>query len=157
VVLVSTKNGVRCNTIIQSRHYRIDSLRALSNIPISGNSGSKEEILANFTTVAHGSERAVISHRDVQPGSTSTVPCSTATGRNRRRRGQIIEENCKGLPKSSQLIVRGRIQTMKSSFKGLLYGLAFASLLVHLLMVVNFQSWLDPFIGVGSSREQRGA
>ena len=52
-----------------------------------------------------------------------------------------------GVAESSQLIVRGRIQTMKSSFKGLLYGLAFASVLVYLLMVVSFQSWLDPFIG----------
>jgi multidrug efflux pump subunit AcrB len=144
---LNTKNGVSYNIITQSPQYRIDSLQTLSNIPISGNSGAKGEILANFATVERGSERAVISHRDVQPvldiyGSVQRRDLGGVAG----DVNTIIEENRKGLPKGSQLIVRGQIQTMNSSFKGLLYGLAFAIVLVYLLMVVNFQSWLDPFI-----------
>src|SRR5690606_25647883 len=59
---------------------------------------------------------------------------------------RIVEESMKDLPKGSRLIVRGQIETMLSSFQGLFFGLIFAIVLVYLLMVVNFQSWLDPFI-----------
>jgi len=58
----------------------------------------------------------------------------------------ILKTSQKELPRGSQIVVRGQIQTMKSSFLGLLTGLAFAIVLVYLLIVVNFQSWLDPFI-----------
>jgi len=59
---------------------------------------------------------------------------------------KIVDSSMKDLPKGSRLIVRGQIETMLSSFEGLFYGLIFAIVLVYLLMVVNFQSWLDPFI-----------
>jgi multidrug efflux pump subunit AcrB len=59
---------------------------------------------------------------------------------------KIVNESMKDLPKGSRLIVRGQVETMLSSFRGLLVGLIFAVVLVYLLMVVNFQSWLDPFI-----------
>jgi len=138
---------VSYNIITQSPQYRIDSLQALSNIPISGNGDAKGEILANFATIERGSERAVISHRDVQPvidiyGSVQRRDLGGVAD----DVNDILERSRAGLPKGAQLIVRGQIQTMNSSFTGLLYGLAFAIVLVYLLMVVNFQSWLDPFI-----------
>jgi len=59
---------------------------------------------------------------------------------------RIVDENRKFLPRGSQIVLRGQIQTMRSSFQGLLAGLVLAIVLVYLLIVVNFQSWLDPFI-----------
>ena len=89
----------------------------------------------------------IVSHYDVQPvidiyGSVQ----GRDLGGVARDIEPIIERNRKALPRGTQLIVRGQIQTMNSSFKGLLFGLIFSIFLVYLLIVVNFQSWLDPLI-----------
>ena len=90
---------------------------------------------------------AVVSHYDIQPlidiyGSVQ----GRDLGGVARDLNQIVQESQKDLPRGSQLIVRGQIQTMISSFEGLLGGLVFSIVLVYLLIVVNFQSWLDPLI-----------
>src|SRR6478735_12125065 len=125
----------------------MNSLQDISNIPINGTNGAKGEILANFATVARESERAIISHRDVQPvidiyGSVQGRDLGAIAD----DVNKIVDDARSKLPKGAQIIVRGQIETMNSSFKGLLFGLVFAIVLVYLLMVVNFQSWLDPFI-----------
>ena len=144
---LNPKNGVSYNIVTQTPQYQMDSLQALANIPINGSNGAKGEILANFATVTRESERAVISHRDVQPvldlyGSVQGRDLGSIAD----EVNKIVEESRGKLAKGAQIIVRGQIETMNSSFKGLLYGLVFAIVLVYLLMVVNFQSWLDPFI-----------
>jgi multidrug efflux pump subunit AcrB len=141
------KNGVSYQVITQAPQYKIDSLQALSNIPITGEGRAKSEILGSLATVSRGAERAVASHWNVQPvidiyGGVQSRDLGGVADEVKR----IVDDSLKNLPKGSRLAVRGQIETMQSSFTGLLAGLIFAVVLVYLLMVVNFQSWLDPFI-----------
>jgi multidrug efflux pump subunit AcrB len=144
---LNPKNGVSYNIITQTPQYNINSLQDLANIPIKGLTSSHSNVLGDLATVSRGAERAVISHWNVQPvidvyaGVQGRDLGGVADDVNR-----IVDASMKDLPKGSRLIVRGQIETMLSSFQGLLYGLLFAVALVYLLMVVNFQSWLDPFI-----------
>lgn len=144
---LNPRNGVNYQVITQSPQYAVDSMEALINIPVTGRDALKPEVLGNLATIDRGSERAVINHWNVQP----TLDLYAAT-QGRDLGGvaddvlRIVNAAEKDLPKGSRLIVRGQIETMLTSFNGLLYGLAFAIVLVYLLMVVNFQSWLDPFI-----------
>jgi multidrug efflux pump subunit AcrB len=142
------KNGVSYNVITQMPQYKIDSLQGLSNIPISkSDGGGKSEILGSLAAVTRGTERAVISHWNVQPvidiyGGVQGRDLGGVGDEVRK----IVDASMKDLPKGSRLIVRGQMDTMQSSFTGLLLGLIFAIALIYFLMVVNFQSWLDPFI-----------
>jgi len=143
---LNPKSGVTYNVITQAPQYRMDSLQALANIPLSGEN-ARPDILGSFAAVSRGVERAVISHWNVQPvidiyGGVQGRDLGGVADEVTR----IVEELTPELPKGSRLIVRGQMQTMLSSFNGLLWGLVFAIVLVYLLMVVNFQSWLDPFI-----------
>ena len=144
---LNPKNGVSYNIITQTPQYNVDSLQALANIPISGPNSTRSSILGDLATVSRGAERAVSSHWNVQPvldifGATQGRDLGGVADDVNR----IVDASMKDLPKGSRLIVRGQIETMLSSFQGLLYGLIFAIVMVYLLMVVNFQSWLDPFI-----------
>jgi multidrug efflux pump subunit AcrB len=143
---LNPKTGVSYSVITQAPPHRVDSLQAMANIPISGE-GNRSDILGNFASISRGVERAVISHWNVQP------VIDIYAGTQGRDLGgvadevlKIVADAQKDLPKGSRLIVRGQVETMLSSFTGLLWGLVFAIVLVYLLMVVNFQSWLDPFI-----------
>ncbi len=144
---LNPKNGVSYNIITQTPQREVDSLQALSNISLSGSADARPGILGDFASIGRGSERAVISHYNIQPVIDIFA---SAQGRDLGAVAtdvkRILDDNAKGLPKGSKLVVRGQIETMQSSFHGLLLGLIFAILLVYLLMVVNFQSWLDPFI-----------
>lgn len=144
---LNPKNGVNYSVITQTPQYSVDSIDALMNIPVTGQGSTQPETLGNLATVERTSERALISHWNVQP----TLDIYGATqGRDLGGVADevtaIVAESEKKLPKGSRLILRGQMETMTSSFSGLLIGLAFAIVLVYLLMVVNFQSWLDPFI-----------
>lgn len=144
---LNPKNGVNYSIITQTPQYAVNSLQALANIPITGQGAARPEVLGNLATFDRGSERAVISHWNVQPtldifGSTQSRDLGGVADDVMK----IVKDAEKDLPKGSRLIVRGQIETMLSSFTGLFIGLAFAIVLVYLLMVVNFQSWLDPFI-----------
>jgi multidrug efflux pump subunit AcrB len=144
---LNPKNGVTYNIITQTPQYQVNSLHALANIPVSTADASGRGILGDFAVVTRGAERAVSSHWNVQP-----VIDIFGAVQGRDLGGvaddvnAIVDGAMKDLPKGSRLIVRGQIETMLSSFQGLFFGLIFAILLVYLLMVVNFQSWLDPFI-----------
>jgi multidrug efflux pump subunit AcrB len=142
------KTGVTYNIATQMPQYRIDTLQDLENIPITGpNLNAPPAILASLASVSRGAEMGVVSHYNVQPvidiyGAVQ----GRDLGGVAREIAPIIARSKKDLPRGSQLIVRGQISTMQSSFSGLLWGLVFSILLVYLLIVVNFQSWLDPFI-----------
>ncbi|MFO1320930.1 MAG: efflux RND transporter permease subunit [Burkholderiales bacterium] len=144
---LNPKTGVNYQIITQMPPYKLDTLDALSNIPISGQGASRTEILGNVATVGRGAERAVITHWNVQP---TLDLYASVQGRDLGGVGdevmKVVKAAEKDLPKGARMVVRGQIETMESSFRGLLLGLAFAIVLVYLLMVVNFQSWLDPFI-----------
>ncbi len=141
------KTGVSYNIATQTPQYRTDSLQDIQNIPVTGPGTSQSQILASLATFRRGSEMAVVSHYDVQPvidiyGSVD----GRDLGGVARDIAPIIDRSEQNLPRGSQIIVRGQIETMNSSFSGLLVGTVFSILLVYLLIVVNFQSWLDPFI-----------
>src|SRR6266852_1685088 len=142
------KNGVEYNVAVQEPQYRVDSYQALQNTPIGGSTpGSRPQILGNLVTTSTIARPAEVSHYATQP---MINVYAAVDGRDLggvagevEKRVQAIE---KDLPKGSHIVIRGQVQTMKSSFTGLGFGLLGAIVLVYLLIVVNFQSWLDPFI-----------
>ncbi|MGH9712376.1 MAG: efflux RND transporter permease subunit [Candidatus Acidiferrales bacterium] len=142
------KTGVSYNIATQTPQYRVDTLQGLENIPVTGaNAAAPPEILASLASFSRGAEMGVVSHYNVQPvidifGAVQ----GRDLGGVAREIAPIIERSKKDLPRGSQIIVRGQIETMRTSFSGLLWGLAFSIVLVYLLIVINFQSWLDPFI-----------
>ena len=140
-------SGVSYTIATQTPQYRVNSLQDLKNIPISTDKVNTPEILAGLASFSRSGEMAVVSHYDIAPvldiyGSVEGRDLGAVA----RDMTPIIEQAEKTLPEGSQLMVRGQIQTMNASYTGLLIGLAFSILLVYLLIVVNFQSWMDPFI-----------
>jgi multidrug efflux pump subunit AcrB len=141
------RNGVNYNVVTQAPQYSVSSVGDLGNIPISGDARARPEILADVAYTSRGAGMALLSHYNIQRvidiyGSVQDRDLGgVAQDINR-----ILDRNRRSLPRGSLLIVRGQIETMRSSFAGLLGGLALAVVLVYLLIVVNFQSWLDPFI-----------
>ncbi len=143
---LNPRTGVSYSIIAQTPQYRVDSLQSLENIPIAAGTSS-QQILGNVADIRRTTQMAVVSHYDIQPvidifGSVQGRDLGGVASDVTR----IVKESEKELPRGTQLVVRGQIQTMRSSYVGLLNGLAFAIILVYLLIVVNFQSWLDPFI-----------
>jgi CzcA family heavy metal efflux pump len=141
------KNGVSYSIATQTPQYRIESLQDLQNIPVTGLTNAPPQILANLAYVNRTSEMAVVSHYNVQQvldifGSVQGRDLGAVSS----DISSIVKASQKQLPPGSDVIVRGQIQTMRSSFLGLLAGLIFSIILVYLLIVVNFQSWLDPFV-----------
>jgi multidrug efflux pump subunit AcrB len=117
-------------------------------MPITGPTPNvPPSLLASFASVQRGSGTAVVSHYNIQPaidifGAVQGRDLGGVSGDITR----ILDKTRNQLPRGSQVVLRGQAQTMRSSYIGLLAGLFFAVLLVYLLIVVNFQSWLDPFI-----------
>jgi multidrug efflux pump subunit AcrB len=142
------KNRVSYSIATQTPQYRLDTMQGLENIPITTGTGTaRPAILASLATINRGVGMAVVSHYDIRPvidiyGSVQGRDLGAVS----RDINRIVQANQNGLPRGSQVVVRGQIQTMQSSYVGLIGGLAFAIVLVYLLIVVNFQSWLDPFI-----------
>jgi CzcA family heavy metal efflux pump len=141
------KNGVSYNLVVQTPQYRVESLQDLQNTPITAASTSRPGILADVASIHRGNEMEAVSHFNIRRiveiyGAVQDRDLGSA-GRDINR---IVDADRKSLPRGSFVTIRGQIQTMRSSYIGLLGGLAFAIVLVYLLIVVNFQSWLDPFI-----------
>jgi multidrug efflux pump subunit AcrB len=141
------KTGVSYSITTQTPQYRVNTLQDLENIPIASNSGAPPQILGNLASISRGASLAAVSHYNVQPviniyGAVQGRDLGGVAGDLDR----VVGESNKDLPRGSRTIVRGQIDTMRSSFSGLLAGLVFSIVLVYLLIVVNFQSWLDPLI-----------
>ena len=144
---LNPQNGVNYNLVTQTPQYAIQSLQDLQNVPVSGPNMNRPEILADLSSISRSNEMAVLSHYNIHRvvdifGAVQGRDLG-GVGRDITR---ILDQNRKSLPRGTVLSVRGQLETMRSSYIGLLAGLAFAVLLVYLLIVVNFQSWLDPFI-----------
>jgi multidrug efflux pump subunit AcrB len=141
------QNGVQYEMISQNPQYRIQSLQDVGNIPISSPAMIHPEIPSNVASINRGSEMEVVSHYNIRRvvdifGSVQDRDLG-AVGRDVTR---IVDQNQKLLPRGSFFRVRGQLQTMRTSYDGLLAGLGFAIVLIYFLIVVNFQSWLDPFV-----------
>jgi multidrug efflux pump subunit AcrB len=141
------KNGINYNMIAEAPQYDIQSLNDLQNVPLSSPSGKQPEILADVATINRSTEMQVINHYN---GRRTLDIYGAVQGRDlgsvSRQIDKIVAANEKSLPRGTFVRVRGQIETMRTSYLGLLAGLGFAIVLVYLLIVVNFQSWLDPFI-----------
>ena len=140
------QNGVSYNLVTQAPQYSIQSLQDLQNIPI-GATGARPQNLGDVASIARASSMTVISHYNTRRvvdiyGSVQDRDLG-AVGRDISR---VIDAHRPNLPRGSFVTLRGQVETMRASYLGLLGGLAFAIVLVYLLIVVNFQSWLDPFI-----------
>jgi CzcA family heavy metal efflux pump len=144
---LNRENGVTYNVAVQTPEYRVDSLQALLNTPVTAPGAPAPQILGNLATVSPAVTPAVISHYNIQPVMDvyASVQGRDLGGVARETR-RIVAEFEKKLPKGSRIDMRGQVQTMTSSFAGLGIGLVMSIVLVYLLIVVNFQSWLDPFI-----------
>ncbi|WP_322105446.1 efflux RND transporter permease subunit [Paraburkholderia sp. J41] len=142
---LNPRNGVSYNVVTEAPQYTMDSLQSLANIPLTAN--GRSNILGSLASMQRVAGNAVVTHYNAQ---TTIDIYGTADGRDLGAVSddiaKIIDESRAQLPKGSTIELRGQVQTMNDSFSGLLVGLVFAIVLVYLLIVVNFQSWLDPFI-----------
>jgi CzcA family heavy metal efflux pump len=140
------KKGIQYSVAVQTPQYRMDSLGALSATPI-GVDGDQPQLLANLVQFSRGRGATNITHYNAMP--TYDVLANVDgndLGSVADALHTLVAKYEPQLPRGSTLLLRGQIESMESSFRGLGYGLVFAVLLVYLLMVVNFQSWLDPFV-----------
>ena len=142
---LNPRNGVTYSMAVQSPQYRMTSMQDLMTIPVNSQQGS--QLMSNLVQVSPAVRAATVNHYNVQ--SVIDVYASTQD----RDLGAVAAETDKvlktfdgKLPRGTHIVVRGQVATMRSSFFGLGVGLAGAILLVYLLIVINFQSWLDPFI-----------
>ena len=146
------RNGVSYSIATQTPQYRTASIQDLENTPVTGtNPDSPPSLMASLVSMQRGSGMALVSHYNVAPvidifGSVDGRDLGGVS----RDINKIIASASKQLPRGSRVVVRGQVQTMRSSYAGLLIGLLFAILLDYLLIVVNFQSWLDPFIMISA-------
>jgi multidrug efflux pump subunit AcrB len=144
---VDPKSGTQYQVASQTPQYKLENLNDLGNTPLSGGSNSSAQILSNLANIHRSVAPAVVTHYNATPaidiyGSVDRVDLGYVSAQIDR----IVAEANKDLPKGSSLVVRGQVRTMKASFNGLLIGLVGAIILVYMLIVVNFQSLLDPFI-----------
>ena len=140
-------NGVSYNLVAQTPQYAVQTIQDLRNIPISGAGQKQPEILSDVADLSRNTELGIITHYNIRRtvdlyGSVQGADLGSVGS----RINQVIKANEKYLPRGSQVLLRGQTETMRNSFIGLLGGLVGAIVLVYLLIVVNFQSWLDPFI-----------
>jgi multidrug efflux pump subunit AcrB len=138
---------VNYNLVAQSPQYDIQSLSDLQNIPISSATATRPEILADVADITRSTEMPVITHYNIR----RTIDIygnvqGTDLGKVNSEINKILDAHKKELPRGSFVRIRGQIETMQRSYFSLIAGLAFSIALVYLLIVVNFQSWLDPFI-----------
>jgi multidrug efflux pump subunit AcrB len=139
------KNGVSYGVSVQMPQYRMDSSDVLNGVVVGG-SGAPQ-VMGNLVTMTSGTRPQEISHYNVQAminvyASVDGRDLGSVAGEVTRAMKAVEKD----LPRGSAMTLRGQVQTMQSSFAGLAWGLAGAILLAYLLIVVNFQSWLDPFI-----------
>jgi multidrug efflux pump subunit AcrB len=143
---LSPRNGVSYNVITQAQQHDMDSLEDLRNLPL-GNAGGAQEQLSDVASIQRGMGLASVSHYNITPvidifGAVQDEDLGTVSAGIEK----LIDQSRSSLVRGSKVILRGQTETMRTSFIGLLGGLAFSIVLVYMLIVINFQSWLDPLI-----------
>jgi multidrug efflux pump subunit AcrB len=160
------RNGVSYNIAVQSPQYNVQSVPDLQSLPVTLSSGAQlqtpisgasataapgspqtVQVLGNLSSIAPGTELGTVSHYDIQPVLDIYANVDgTDLGSVTRQINAIVAKHKGDLPRGTQVVLRGQSETMIKSYIGLLAGLAFSILLVYFLIVVNFQSWMDPFL-----------
>jgi multidrug efflux pump subunit AcrB len=144
------KNGVNYNLVAQTPQYGMNTLQDIQNIPVNSSIAAPRatpEVLGDLSSIQRDHELAVVSHYNIRRvvdvyGAVQDRDLGAVA----KDVEAIVHRHEKSLPRGTFVSVRGQVQTMRSSYISLLGGLVFAILLVYMLIVVNFQSWLDPFI-----------
>ena len=149
---VDPQDHVSYQIATQTPQYRANTLQDIQNIPVTGtNPTAPPSIMASLVSMQRGAGMGVVSHYNIAPVIDIF---GAVTGRDlggvSSDINKIIDATRKQLPRGSQVVVRGQVQTMQASYVGLLSGLAFSIVLIYLLIVVNFQSWVDPFIMISA-------
>ena len=140
-------NGVSYPIVAQMPQYRVDTLSDLVNMPVTSGDAKTQQYLGGLATMTPGPSPGVVSHYNVQPvidiyGAVQGRDLGAVSADIDR----ILQETRKDVPRGSHVAIGGQVQTMASAYSELYFGLAGAIVLIYLVIVVNFQSWLDPFI-----------
>jgi multidrug efflux pump subunit AcrB len=144
---LNPKNGVSYNMTAQTPEYRLDSLQSLMNLPVTSANGGPSHILGGLASFHREQTSTVVTHYNILP--TMDVFATTQDrdlGAVSKDVQKVIDANSKYLPRGATVTLRGQVVTMNTAFSGLFYGLLAAVVLIYLLIVVNFQSWTDPFV-----------
>ncbi|ALE57456.1 efflux RND transporter permease subunit [Paraburkholderia sp. SIMBA_055] len=145
------RNGVEYNVAVQTPQYRISSIDDLLRTPVSASSTGPTQLLGNLVRVSPQNQFAVVTHYNIRPVIDLYVSVDKRDlGSVANQVDKLVEKARATLPRGSQITVRGQVQTMRTSYLGLGLGVAMAIVLVYLLIVVNFQSWVDPLIIVSA-------
>ncbi len=144
---LNPKNGVSYPIVVQSPQQHVDSLPGIAGIPVTAGKAGDMQVLGALGTVTREDADAVVSHYAIQPSLDLY-----ATTQDRDLGGvahdiqALLKDTAKDLPKGATVTLRGQVTTMNDAFTGLTFGLIGAVALIYLMIVVNFQSWLDPFV-----------
>jgi multidrug efflux pump subunit AcrB len=148
---IDPKNGASYPIVAQTPQYQLDSLSKLSNLPITGTGSNGPQVLGALGTIRRTASDAIVSHYAIAP---AVDIYSTIQGRDLGAVAadvqELINATAKDRPKGATVTLRGQVETMNTAFDGLSFGLAEAIVLIYLLIVVNFQSWADPFVVVSA-------
>ncbi|MEO6843406.1 MAG: efflux RND transporter permease subunit [Bradyrhizobium sp.] len=143
---LNPENGVSYSIVMQTPQYQIDSMSALETLPITGGAGGAP-ILGGIANISRTTSNAVVSQYDIQSlVQIYATPQGRDLGAVAADVRTAMADTAKEVPKGSSVVLLGQVQTMNSAFSGLLFGLLAAIVLIYLLIVVNFQSWSDPFV-----------
>ena len=142
---LNPETGIQYPLVAQAPQYLMTSLQDLQNVPIT--TATQRQLLGGLATITRGFGPAIVSHYDAQPiiDIFGAVQDRDLGAVSREIDAQVASWD-KKLPRGTHIVVRGQVQTMNDSYTGLAIGLAGAIVLVYLLIVINFQSWIDPFI-----------
>jgi multidrug efflux pump subunit AcrB len=144
---LNPKNGVSYPIVVQTPQYRTDSMAGMNNLPVTGSKPGDFQILGAVSTIKREPSPAVISHYAVQPAydvyATTQGKDLGAVAADIRT---VIRDTEKDRPAGSTVALKGQVETMNTAFTGLILGLLGAIVLIYLLIVVNFQSWVDPAV-----------
>ncbi|THD58510.1 efflux RND transporter permease subunit [Phenylobacterium sp.] len=144
---VNPQNGVSYPIVAQTPEFRVPSIAGLESVPINGPTGGGEQTLGGLGVITRDSSPAVVSHYNALPvidifATTQDRDLGSVT----RDINKILKDAAKDRPKGATITLRGQMVTMNDAFSGLFFGIIAAIVLIYLLIVVNFQSWLDPFV-----------
>jgi multidrug efflux pump subunit AcrB len=144
---LNPENGVSYNIVMQTPHYQMDSLNALQNLPITAPGATASQTLGAIANINRVNTPAVYSQYNIEPlvqiyGTTQGRDLGAVAADIQK----VLDDTAKDMPKGVHILMLGQVNTMNGAFSGLMFGLLGAIVLIYLLIVVNFQSWTDPFV-----------
>jgi multidrug efflux pump subunit AcrB len=148
---LNPRTGVSYPIVAQTPQYDLDSLSKMENMPITSSGSKAPQVLGALSTIRREDSDAVVSHYNIEPtfdiySTTQGRDLGAVAGSIRK----VLDAAARDRPRGSTVTLRGQVETMHTAFSGLFFGLAEAIVLIYLLIVVNFQSWADPFVIVSA-------